>query len=270
MTVRELIRRGPRQEPVPTSTGPDEVTVRLARKDFRRRRRATGWRGRWPGRWRSLLALVLVVALVGAGAWLVLASPYLLARGVQVDGAGAIGAERVGAAAELPDDVPLARVDLDGIRQRVEAIPAVGSAEVSRSWPHTVRVQVAPRTPVAVVAGADGASALDGEGVRFSAPAEQTAGLPEVELADGVDAEGVSEAARVVAALPADLGARVRAVRVASVDEITLALRGDLTVVWGSAEQSATKAEVLSVLLQDLPRGVSEIDVTVPGNPTTR
>jgi len=38
-------------------------------------------------------------------------------------------------------------------------------------------------------------------------------------------------------------------------------------VSWGSAEHSAQKAEVLAVLLQQKAR---EIDVSVPGRPTTR
>jgi cell division protein FtsQ len=38
-------------------------------------------------------------------------------------------------------------------------------------------------------------------------------------------------------------------------------------VMWGSAENSAEKAEVLAVLLE---RDAHEIDVSVPGRPTTR
>lgn len=254
---------------VPSSTGPDEQTVRLARADFQRRRHA-GRRRRW-----RMVALVLVVAVVvGACAWLLLASPYLLAERTRVEGAGEVGQARVSSAADVPAGVPLARVDLDAVRQRVEAIPAVESADVSRSWPHTVRVQVTPRTPVATVEGGRApegqVAVLDGAGVTFAAAPAEAEGLPVVRLADGVDAEGVSEAAKVVSALPADLGARVATVDVASVDEVVLGLRGGRTVQWGSAEQSATKAEVLGVLLAQVPRGVDEVDVSVPGRPTTR
>jgi cell division protein FtsQ len=37
--------------------------------------------------------------------------------------------------------------------------------------------------------------------------------------------------------------------------------------MWGSAEDSAQKAEVLAVLLD---RDAKQIDVSVPGRPTTR
>ncbi|GAB3999086.1 cell division protein FtsQ/DivIB [Nocardioides marmoraquaticus] len=256
-------------ERVPTSTGPDEQTVRLARDDFARRRKAGRRR-----RWRTVALALLVVVVVGAAGWLVLGSPYLLAERTRVDGAGEVGQGRVVSAADVPVGVPLARVDLDAVRQRVEAIPAVESADVSRSWPHTVRVQVTPRTPVARVAGGTApegeVAVLDASGTTFAAAPVRAEGLPEVRLADGVDAEGVTEAAAVVSALPADLGRRVATVDVASVDEVVLGLRGGRTVQWGSAEQSATKAEVLGVLLAQVPRSVDEVDVSVPGRPTTR
>lgn len=262
-------RRGTDAGRVPTSTGPDEQTVRLARDDFLRRRHAGRRR-----RWRTVALASLLVLVLGAGAWLLLASPYLLAEQSRVEGADEVGVARVTRAADVPVGTPLARVDLDAVRQRVEAIPAVESADVSRSWPHTVRVQVTPRTPVATVAGGRApegeVAVLDGDGVTFATVPARASGLPQVRLADGVDAEGVTEAARVVSALPADLGGRVATVDVASVDEVVLGLRGGRTVQWGSAEQSATKAEVLAVLLAQVPRGVAEVDVSVPGRPTTR
>ena len=70
-----------------------------------------------------------------------------------------------------------------------------------------------------------------------------------------------------VSALPEDLAPRVDFVSVASVDRIELALRDGRTVVWGSAEDSERKAEVLAVLLQQDAR---VYDVSVPATPTTR
>lgn len=242
--------------------------MRLAVGDFRRRRGA--------GRRRTLQRVALglmVVTLLGAGAWLVLFSPYLTARGVEVTGAGAAGESRVARAAEVAPRTPLARVDTDALQRRVEAIPAVRHAEVSRSWPHTLRVEVTPRTPVAVVERAGELQSLDAEGVVFGSPAgaeKRPADLPLVQPAEGAGREAVVEAAGVVAALPGDVSGRTRTVEVGSVDEITLVLASGRRVVWGSAEQSGTKAEVLAVMLPQLPRDVDEIDVSVPGRLTTR
>ncbi len=54
---------------------------------------------------------------------------------------------------------------------------------------------------------------------------------------------------------------------VETIDRIRLSCAGGRTVMWGSAEDSAQKAEVLAVLLGQDAR---EIDVSVPGRPTTR
>src|SRR6478735_7047294 len=127
--------RGDTQQ-VPDSAGPDEETVRIARKDFRRRRHA--------GKWRVvryvLLALLLVAAVAGA-VWAVFFSSYVTVRAVTVTGNPTLTETRVERAADVPMNTPLAKLNLGGIRTRVESIPAVKSAEVSRDWLHAVGVQ---------------------------------------------------------------------------------------------------------------------------------
>ena len=70
-----------------------------------------------------------------------------------------------------------------------------------------------------------------------------------------------------VAALPRDLAQRVDHVEVETVDQIMLVLRDGRQVLWGSAEESDQKAEVLMVLLGE--QG-TVFDVSVPGSPTSR
>ena len=82
-----------------------------------------------------------------------------------------------------------------------------------------------------------------------------------------VKSEALAEAARVVSSLRPDIAAKVDRVDVATVDRIQLQLAGGRTVMWGSAEDSAQKAAVLAVLLE---QKVDQIDVSVPGRPTTR
>src|SRR4051812_11368219 len=90
------------QGPPPPSTGPDEETVRIALKDFRRRRHA--------GRWRKLRLLVLallLVAVVAASVWVVFFSSYVTAREVDVTGTTSLGDGRIERAADVPTGTPL-------------------------------------------------------------------------------------------------------------------------------------------------------------------
>ena len=245
----------------PPSAGPDEETVRIASKDFRKRRHAGRWR-----RMRTLVLALLLVALVSGSVWLVFYSSYVTAQSVDVTGTRTVGESRIERAADVPTGTPLARVDLDAIRARVESISSVRRVEVSRSWPHTVHIAVTERTPIAVLDRGNGLQAMDSEGVLFGSFATRPRGLPLVRTDPDTRSEALVETARVIDALPERIAVRVEAVEVATIDEIQLVLSNGRRVLWGSAENSDQKAEVLGVLLKQPSQ---QIDVSVPGRPTT-
>jgi cell division protein FtsQ len=259
-----LLRRRKRStsDAPPPSAGPDEETVRIASKDFRKRQHAGRWR-----RVRMVVLALLLVAALSASVWLVFFSSYLTARSVEVTGTRAVGQAQVKRVAAVPTGTPLARINLDAIRARVESIASVRRVEVSRSWPHGVHIVVTERTPVAVIDRGDGLQALDSEGVLFGSYRARPRHLPLVRTEPDTRSEALSEGARVIAALPPRVARRVDTVEVASVDEIKLVLSNGRRVLWGSAESSDQKAEVLAVLLK---RPGQQIDVSVPGRPTTR
>jgi cell division protein FtsQ len=243
-------------------TTTEEETVTIAGRDFVRRR----WSQRLR-RLRPFLYAALVLVLAGTGVWLLLFSSVLTVRDVSVTGTRTISSVRVESVAKAPIGDQLARADLDAIRARVETIPAVKSVSISRSWPHTIAIAVTERTPVAVVDRGAGLQAVDDAGVLFGSYPRKPDDLPLMETAADVKSESLAEAARVVTSLRPDILALVERIEVESVDRIRLRLDGGRTVMWGSAEDSAQKADVLAVLLE---RDAREIDVSVPGRPTTR
>jgi len=248
-----------------TSTlGPDadERTLALARRRFARRQ----WARRWLV-WRSAAVGVLVLAVVGAGVWLVFSSSVLAVRGVRVEGTEVLDPRIVRARAAVPMGTPLATVDLGAIATRVEKLPAVASVDVSRSWPDQVRVLVRERVAVAVVERGGHLRGLDEHGVIFRDYLSRPADLPVLRMRAGTRADALAEAARVAGSLPHPLATRVSFVRVHTVDTISLALRDGRTVVWGSAASSPEKARVLAVLLHQKAR---VYDVSVPGQPVIR
>jgi cell division protein FtsQ len=197
----------------------------------------------------------------------VLFSSVLAVSKVSVRGNSTVSSVRVEAVAKAPIGHQLARVDLAAIRARVESIAAVKSASVSRSWPDTIAIVITERTPVAVVDRGAALQAVDEDGVLFGSYHRQPDDLPLVQTASDVTSEALAEAARVATSLRSDIAARVDRIDVQSVDRILLRFAGGRTVMWGSAEDSEEKAAVLAVLLK---RHVDEIDVSVPGRPTTR
>ncbi len=242
--------------------------ARRTKEDRTRRRFARRqWTRRWLT-WKPLVVVVVLIALLVGAIWLVFFSSYLSVQGVEVEGTDQLSASEVRRAADVPEGDPLARVDLDRIRSRVEALAPVKSADVSRAWPDQVLIAVVEREPIAVVDVGGQLRGMDEDGVVFRDYDRAPAGLPRVETSADTGSEALREGALVVAALPADLAASVDHVVVETVDDISLVLKDGREVEWGSSEQSDQKAEVLADLLE--ARQADHYDVSVPGLPTTR
>lgn len=238
-----------------------EDTTERTRRRFARRQ----WRRRWLT-WRYVVAIVVLLGLAGGGVYAVYFSQWLSVQGVEVSGTRSISEGVVRKAAQVPEGEPLATVDLNAIRSRVEALADVRSADVSRQWPDQVLVRVEEREPVAVVEIAGRLRAMDESGVLFRSYRSAPDDLPLVKADADSDGETLREAATVVASLPADLAAEVTRLEVDTVDEVRLLLREDREVRWGSADESELKATVLAGLLRQPAR---IYDVSVPSRPTT-
>lgn len=247
----------------PTADLAEEETVALTVRDFKRRQRRQRLR-----RLRPFLLAALALVLVATGVWLVMFSSVLTVRDVSVSGTTTLSETQIVKVARAPVGRQLARVDLAPIQARVEALPSVESASVSRSWPHTIHIEVTERTALAVVNRGNGLQAVDADGVLFGRYPTKPPNLPLIRTDPGVRAEALAEAAKVVRSLRNDIAARVRFVDVKSIDEIQLRLADGRTVLWGSSEHSSQKAQVLAAFLGH--RNIHEIDVSIPGRPTTR
>ena len=244
------------------SAGRADRTVRRARRRFVRRQ----WARRWLA-WRRVLAGLVALGLVGGLVWTVFFSSALAVRGVQVEGTDVLSPQQVRSAAAVPQGVPLATVDLAAVRARVERLRPVRSVDVSRAWPHGIRVALTERTAVAALRRGGTWQGIDATGLRFRSWATRPAGLPVVRVAPNAPRGTLTEVSRVVAALPAALQGRVAHLSARTVDTITLRLRNGREVLWGSGDGSARKAQVLAVLLREK---ASLYDVSIPGQPVIR
>jgi cell division protein FtsQ len=236
-----------------TDAVPSSVRRFMARARQRRLRAVVPW---------AVTAGVLLVA--GALIWMVYGTSVLGVRAVRVDGGGGVVTPlEVERTAAVTMRTPLARVDLNAIRARVEALPPVRRAVVSRGWPSTVVITVTERTPVAAVPAGKQFTLIDDEGVAYRTVEDVPAGLPLARLAAPSPADLNTRAAlTVLAALTPDIRKQLTAISVAAPARIRLELRSDRTVVWGDDTDSGTKAQVATALLR---RKGDTIDVSAPG-----
>jgi len=228
------------------------ASFQIRRKQSRRRRLRQG-----------LLAVLIALVVVGL-VWLVAFSSVLGVNRVQVDGTSLVTADQVTAAAQVVSGTPLARVDGKAIAARVTAaIPEVASVTVSRHWPNTLVIHVKERVIVYQVQAGGSFQWVDATGTVFhSSPDKQP--VPVVTV-DATDQQLVAGVATVVTALPADLLPDVTSIDAATRDSITLKLNDGRQVIWGSADQSDLKAQVIGPLLKVSGK---VYNVSAPANPS--
>ncbi len=228
--------------------------LQLRRRDQRRRRTIT-----W------LIGALAVVVLIGA-VYVVGFSPALAARAVTVNGAKVLTKTQVLDAAGVAAGTPLVWVDPEKVAERVSGLPAVAEVTVSRDWPDRVHIAVTERKPRLAIPAGGGYLLADASGVVFQAVENAPNGLVVVE-ADPTSQEVLVDVGTVFSALSSSTAAKVSRLEAPTRDGIVLRLRDGSRVVWGSAEDSTLKSQVLDALL---PLGGTVFNVSAPGFPTRR
>ena len=134
------------------------------------------------GRKRLRVLLAAIVAFVAVGtAYLIVVSPLLDVDHVRVTGVQHLDAADVAGVAGVRLGAPLLRVDTGAVAARVERMPWVASAKVSRALPGTLRITVTERVPVAWVRRDDAhVVLLASDGTAIADAAAPPAGLVEV------------------------------------------------------------------------------------------
>ncbi|WP_246200596.1 FtsQ-type POTRA domain-containing protein [Agromyces allii] len=230
----------------------------VRRFTVRTRRRRLAW-----GIGLGVIGLLVAVVLIGAY------SPVMALRVVRVEGASRVPAAEVESAFAPMLGTPLALIDRAGVQKAMSRFPLIETYQTEAVPPDTLVVRIVERTPVGVIETADGLALVDAAGVVMDRPEARPEGQPLITVDGGVASDGFRAVAGVVRSLPAEIRAQVTAASAETADDVTLQI-GDAKVVWGSAEQSSLKADVLDDLMRAAPPGsVSLYDVSAPMSPVT-
>lgn len=219
-------------------------------------------------RWQVVrISIWLLVASVMAGlVYLFGFSPVFAAQKILVSGNQVLTKQQVLAASQVPLGTPLARLDADLVAERVSGLPAVAEVTVQRRWPDSLQISVTERDARLAIPAGGGYLLADANGVVFQAVTDPPSGLVRV-VAPSTDRQLLADVGTVFSALSSDTAARVLRLEAATRDGIELRLRDGVTVIWGSAEKSELKSQVLENLLS---KGGRVFDVSAPGFPTRR
>jgi cell division protein FtsQ len=219
-------------------------------------------------RWRRLAVTLTVAcclfALIG---YLLLWHTSLIAvRGIRVVGAQSVSSGQILTASQIRSGASMAGLDTGAAAARIEAIPQIASARVSKDWPGTVVVTVVERVAAALVPDARGYQVVDGGGVVFGQEAKAAGGLPVITVSAPARAdEVVPGALAALRALPAAIDRRIAAITASDPYAITLRFTDGSTVNWGGADDAVDKARDLEDLLRI--QGGTHYDVSAPDAP---
>ena len=221
---------------------------------------------------RAVIAVGVLVLLVAGLGVVTLASPVLALRSedVTIEGATDVVDEAaLLAAVEQHEDEPLLRIDTPALREELLGVVGVLDVTIRRVFPHGLDITVDPRVPVATVKEDGRFVLLDSEGVELVRTKNQPDGVPLVRVPVGTSdtAPALAAVLDVMAALPPELLDRVSDASAKTAYEVEFELDSGARVVWGTADDDALKAEVLTQLLQ-VPAQV--YDVSAPLSPITR
>ncbi|WP_292991367.1 FtsQ-type POTRA domain-containing protein [Mycobacterium sp.] len=249
------------------------MAIEQARRDAKRAARGRGTsatkpaaRGAVRGLKLFLVSLLLIVAATSVGLVLYF-TPLMAARGIVVNGIGAVTREEVLDAAHVKPGTPLLQINTDRVADRVAAIRRVASAHVQRDYPSALMITVVERIPVVVKDLPDGPHLFDRDGVDF-ATAPPPPALPYLDVENPGPADPATKAAlAVLTALRPEVVAQVSRIAAPSVASITLTLGDGRTVIWGTNDRTEEKAQKLAALLT---RPGRTYDVSSPDLPTVR
>lgn len=229
----------------------------------------------------SALAIIAVLYVV-----LVFFSPLLATQKITVRGASLLETTQVEQKLEPLRGVPLTRIDEKKVRELLGQDNVIRSVQVESRPPHELVVTLKERTAVAVVKQGDTYHTVDSDGVSLLESATQPdTSVPLVRFS-GDDPQTSAEFRTIstaLSAMPSELLAQVKEAGATSTSSITLTLRDNTTVQWGTAEESELKAKVLLSLRQAIAKRAQEetsseaqtqkvtvYDVSAPRVPVTR
>jgi cell division protein FtsQ len=230
---------------------------------------------RVPVRRAALIALASVAA-VGLAYVIARETPLFAVKDLEIVGASPDVRQDVGGVIDELAGTSLVKIDPAAVERDLRALPSVLDVSVDRSFPHALRVAVVPERPLAVVRDGQAAWIVSRRGhviravERGSRPvlprirSTAAAGLsPGEQVADA----GARVLLRVLADVPADFPARIRAAR-GDEGGFTLMLGAETELRLGSADDLGLKlaaaSAVLRTMSEDERQELAYLDVRLP------
>jgi cell division septal protein FtsQ len=215
------------------------------------------------------LLTVLAILLIGGLAYLLGWSNVLTIKEISYTGAPTKSSKAtIKNLTSLEIGERLARVEMRKIAGRIQTLPWVDSADLSRNWiSGKIVVAVKPRVPIATFNG----QLMDAKGKRFELPGGYELKLPSV---FAKEAKSGLAAIKLFTKLPMEFSTRTSAFTATSPESINFKItegKRSINVIWGADTEIDLKLKVYKALVA-LPENseIRKIDLTEPRSPIVK
>ena len=215
------------------------------------------------------LITIFIILLTAGLAYLLGWSNVLTIKAISYAGAPTKSSEAlVKNLTDLEVGQRLARIETRKIAARLQTLPWIESADLSRNWiSGKIKIEITPRLPIATFNG----QLMDASGKRFELPGGFKSKLPSVFARD---AKSGLAAINLFTKLPTEFSTRTSAFTAISPENINFKIsegKRSLMVIWGSDTEIDLKLKVYKALVA-LPENsrIKKIDLTEPRSPIVK
>ena len=215
------------------------------------------------------LITIFIILLTAGLAYLLGWSNVLTIKAISYAGAPTKSSEAlVKNLTDLEVGQRLARIETRKIAGRLQTLPWIKSADLSRNWiSGKIKIEVTQRLPIATFNG----QLMDASGKRFELPGGFKSKLPSVFARD---AKSGLAAINLFTKLPTEFSTRTSAFTAISPENINFKIsegKRSLMVIWGSDTEIDLKLKVYKALVA-LPENskIKKIDLTEPRSPIVK
>ena len=215
------------------------------------------------------LITIFIILLTAGLAYLLGWSNVLTIKAISYAGAPTKSSEAlVKNLTDLEVGQRLARIETRKIAARLQTLPWIESADLSRNWiSGKIKIEITPRLPIATFNG----QLMDASGKRFELPGGFKSKLPSVFARD---AKSGLAAINLFTKLPTEFSTRTSAFTAISPENINFKIsegKRSLMVIWGSDTEIDLKLKVYKALVA-LPENskIKIIDLTEPRSPIVK
>lgn len=212
-----------------------------------------------------LISISLIVGAAFGITWVVQTTSDATVAAIEVQVASKALVTPVKNVAAIEVGERISDLNLSAAAARITQLPQVRSANVERRWPDRIVISVDLREPIGWLRFGGEIWYLDNTGEKYQP--KVTAAKPGLPLFEAASDRLLLASTRSYEYLPNRLKNRLSKVTAPTTSNIRFILTSGVTIIWGSEERSARKAEVLNVLLQ---RKAEVYDVSAPDLPTIR